>query len=135
MGFKDMMAKKYADAYLKKYGDRITQVQGRILSVKIATKSILWIYHVLTVDIIVKPDSSKFITKCQFIKKQWFKKTKFMTLNQGNAVVIQGVKGKKGKENSEVISILNLMNLTTKEDLIPTGQPQSQRVKRQIVRK
>lgn len=135
MGFKDMLAKRYADAYLKKYGDRITQVQGRILSIKITTKTTLWVYHVFTADVLVKPEKSKFITRCQFKKKQWFKKPKFMQLSQGHSVVIQGVKGKKGKENSEIISILNIMNMTTKQDLIPTDQPQSQRVKRQIVRK
>jgi hypothetical protein len=135
MGFKDMLAKRYADAYLKKYGDRITQVQGRILSIKITTKTILWIYHTLTADVLVKPEKSKFITRCQYVKKQWFKKPKFMQLVQGHSVVVQGVKGKKGKDNSELISILNIMNMTTKQDLVPTGQPQSQRIKKQMVRK
>jgi hypothetical protein len=135
MGFKDKLAKRYADAYLKKYGDRITQVQGRILSVKITEKTILWIYHKLTVDVLVKPEKSKFVTRCQYFKKQWFKKPKFMQLNQGHAVIIQGVKGKKGKDNSELITILNIVNMTTKQDLVPTGQPQSQRIKRQMIRK
>jgi hypothetical protein len=135
MGFKDILAKRYADAYLKKYGDRLTQVQGRILSVKTNTKSKFWIYNIITVDILVKADNSKNITRCQYVKKRWFKKPAFMQLNQGHSVVIQGVKGKKGKEASEVISILNLMNLTTKQDLVPTGQPQAQRVKRQVIRK
>jgi hypothetical protein len=135
MGFKDILAKRYADAYLKKYGNRLTQVQGRILSVKTTTKSKFWIYNIITVDIIVKPENSKTITRCQFVKKRWFKKPTFMQLNQGHSVVIQGVKGKKGKEASDVVSILNVMNLTTKQDLVPTGQPQAQRIKRQVVRK
>lgn len=135
MGFKDTLAKKYADAYLTKYGDRITQVQGRILSIKTSTKTKLLFHHFITVDILVKPDKSKNITRCQYIKKRWFKKPEFMQLSQGHSVVIQGVKGKKGKEDSELITILNVMNLTTKQDLVATGQPQSERIKKQIVRK
>jgi murein L,D-transpeptidase YafK len=135
MGFKDALAKKYADAYLTKYGDRITQVQGRILSIKTTTSTKLFFHHFITVDILVKPEKSKNITRCQYIKKRWFKKPTFMQLNQGHSVVIQGVKGKKGKEDSELITILNVMNFTTKQDLVPTGQPQSERVKKQIIRK
>lgn len=135
MGFKDKLAKRYADSYLKKYGDRITQVQGRILSIKTTEKTVLWIYHRLTVDILVKPEKSKFITRCQFVKKQWFKKPAFMQLAQGHSVIIQGLKGKKGKENSELITIMNVMNLTTKQDLVPMEQPQAQRIKRQMVRR
>lgn len=135
MGFKDVLAKRYADAYLKKYGDRITQVQGRILSIKISKKSKLWIYNIITVDILVKPENSKSITRCQYVKKRWFKKPTFMTLNQGHSVVIQGVKGKKGKEDRDIVAVLNIMNMTTKQDLVKTDQPQSQRIKRQVVRK
>ena len=34
MGFKDKMTKYYSDAYMEKYGDRMTSVAGTILSVK-----------------------------------------------------------------------------------------------------
>jgi hypothetical protein len=119
MGFKETLAKRYADAYLKKYGDRLTQVQGHILSVKITTKTILWIYNILTVDILVKPERSKAVVRCQYKRKQWFKKPEFMQLNQGHVVLIQGLRGKKGKENSEIIQVLNIRNMTTKKDLIP----------------
>lgn len=98
MGFKDMLAKRYTDSFLKKYGDRITQVQGHILSVKVTTRTILWIYHIFKVDVLVKPDRSKNIIRCQYSKKQWFKKPAFMSLSQGHMVLIQGIKGKKGKE-------------------------------------
>jgi hypothetical protein len=135
MGFKDALAKKYADAYLTKYGDRITQVQGKILSMKITNQKKFFFQHVLIVDVLVKPEKSKNITRCQYTKKRWFKEPEFMQLSQGHSVVIQGVKGKKGKDDSELISILNIMNLTTKKDLVATGQPQSQRIKRQMVRK
>lgn len=119
MGFKETIAKRYADAYLKKYGDRLTQVQGHILSVKITTKTILWIYNVLKVDVLVKPERSKAIVRCQYKKNRWFKMPEFMQLNQGHVVLIQGVRGKKGKDHSDIISILNVRNLTTKKDLVP----------------
>lgn len=122
MGFKDTMSKKYADAYLRKYGDRITQVQGHILSVKIFEKTILWIFNKLQVDLVVKPERSKAIVRCQYKKNRWFKKPSFLQLNQGNLVVIQGLKGKKGKENSDIISIMNVRNLTTKKDLVAVDQ-------------
>lgn len=122
MGFKDKMAKSYADAYLKKYGDRLTQVQGHILSVKVLEKTILWIFHKLQVDLVVKPERSKAIARCQYKKNQWFKKPKFMQLNQGHLVVVQGLKGKKGKEHSDILSVLNIRNLTTKKDLVQVDQ-------------
>lgn len=135
MGFKDTLSKRYADAYLKKYGDRITQVQGRVLSVKINTKKILGIYNKLVVDVLVKPENSKMVVRCQYKKQRWFKSPEFMVLSQGHSILLQGVKGKKGKEDSDIISIMNILNFTTKKDLVPTGQPQQQVIKRQIIRK
>jgi len=38
MGFKDKLQKYYADNYMKKYGDRITQAYGTVLSVKVEEK-------------------------------------------------------------------------------------------------
>jgi hypothetical protein len=122
MSFRETLAKRYADAYLKKYGDRLTQAQGHILSVKVTTKTILWIYHILKADVLVKPERSKAVVRCQYKKNQWFKKPSFLQLNQGHLVLIQGLKGKKGKENSEVIQILNIRNLTTKKDLVAVEQ-------------
>lgn len=134
MSFRDTLAKKYADSYLKKYGDRLTQLQGHVLSVKVTTKTILWIYNILTVDVLVKPERSKAVTRCQYKKKQWFKKPSFLTLKQGNMVVIQGLKGKKGKENSDIISILNVRNLSTKEDLVPMDQKVQRVQQRQFLK-
>ena len=122
MGFKDALAKRYADSYLKKYGDRLTQLQGHILSVKITTKTILFIFHKLKVDLLVKPASSKAVIRCQYNKNQWFKKPPFMPIAQGNLVIIQGMKGKKGKENSDLIQVINIKNLTNKKDLVKTDQ-------------
>lgn len=122
MGFKDTLAKKYADAYLTKYGDRLAQVQGHVLSVKILEKTVLGIFHKLQVDLVVKPERSKAVSRCQYKKNQWFKKPQFMQLNQGHLVIVQGLKGKKGKENRDVLSIINVRNLTTKKDLVQTDQ-------------
>lgn len=135
MSFKETLAKKYAEAYLKKYGDRLTQVQGHILSVKMSTKAILGIYHILKVDIILRPERSKNVQRCQYIRKQWFKKPEFMQLSQGNLVIVQGVKGKKGKDNSEIIQVLNIMNLTTKKDLIPMDHNKIKKIQqKQIIK-
>lgn len=123
MGFKDTLAKKYADSYYTKYGDRITQVQGHILSVKVTTKTILWIFNILTADIVVKLDRNKSVARCQYKVKKWFKKPSFMNLSQGHSVIIQGLKGKKGKENSDLISVVNIRNMTTKGDLVKVDQP------------
>lgn len=137
MGFKETLAKKYADAYLKKYGDRLTQIQGHILSCKITTKTILWIYHIIKVDILVKPDRSKLIMKCFYKNKRWFKKPSFIQLNQGNTVIVQGLKpkkSKKGKENNDAVQILNVRNLTTKIDLIPIKQKVQRVQQRQFIK-
>ncbi|MCY6483708.1 hypothetical protein OW763_05015 [Clostridium aestuarii] len=119
MGLKEKLSQRYAESYLKKYGDRITQAQGKVLSVKIQEKSILWIFHKLTVTVVVKPDRSRNVTKCLYRKNRWFKKPEFMNLSQGHSVVVQGVKGKKGKGNSELIEVMNIFNLTTKKQLVP----------------
>ena len=44
MGFKDKLAKYYTESYIKKYGDRLAQVQGNVVSVKVEEKTILWIF-------------------------------------------------------------------------------------------
>lgn len=122
MSFREKFAQQYAKSYFKKNGDRLTQVQGNIVSVKIEKKSILWIFHKLIVTILVRPDRSKSIQKCIFRKNRWFKKPQFIPVSQGNLVIVQGMKGKKGKkskENRETILIMNVKNLTTKKDLIP----------------
>lgn len=119
MGFKEKLTQYYQESYFKKNGDRLTQVRGNVLSVKIEEKSILWIFHKLKVSIVVKPDRSKNVAACVYKKNKWFKKPAFISISQGHLVIIQGLKGKKGKENREIIEILNVMNLTTKKDLVP----------------
>ncbi|WP_291634700.1 hypothetical protein [Clostridium sp.] len=131
MGFKEKMTKSYTDSYLKKYGDRLTQAQGRVLSVKVEEKSYLKIFYTLLVTILVKAEGSKSISKCIFKKRRWFKKVKFISVLQGHSVLIQGMKGKKGKEHSDHIAIINIRNVTTKRELVPMqgGTPKVQRVR------
>ena len=136
MGFKDKMSKMYTESYLNKYGDRLTQVQGNVLSVKSEKKTILWLFHKLTVTILVKPQGSKNVAKCVYRKNRWFKPVDFITLAQGHLVIIQGLKGKKNKkgkpskESREVIQVINVRNLKTKQDLIPVeGEAKVQKVR------
>jgi hypothetical protein len=119
MSIKEKFAKYYTDTYLKRYGDRLTQVQGNVVSVKIEEKTILWIFHKIKAVLIVKPDRSKSVIKCVYKKNRWFKKPTFLTINQGNLLIVQGLKGKKGKDDKEGLSIMNIRNLSTKRDLIP----------------
>lgn len=133
MGFKEKLAKYYTDSYIKKYGDRLAQIQGNVVSVKVEEKTILWIFHKITAVLIVRPERSKSVIKCVYKKNKWFKKPTFMTINQGNLVVIQGLKGKKGKkskESREIIEIMNIKNLTTKKDLVPVEGAQVKRVQK-----
>ena len=130
MGFKEKLAKHYTESYLKKYGDRLAQVQGNVVSVKVEEKTILWIFHKISAVIIVRPERSKSIIKCTYKKNRWFKKPEFISINQGNLVIVQGLKGKKGKENREVIEIMNVRNLTTKKDLVPVEGAQVKRVQK-----
>jgi hypothetical protein len=134
MGFRESLAKRYADSYLKKYGDRLVQIQGHVLSVKITAKTVLWIFNKLIVDVVVKPERSKAIMRCQYKRNRWFKKPEFMQLSQGNLVLIQGMKGKKGKENSDVITIMNVKNFTTKKDLVKTDQKVQKVQQRQFIK-
>ncbi|WP_026881272.1 hypothetical protein [Clostridium akagii] len=118
MGFKDKIQNYYAKSYMDKYGDRLTQIQGNVVSIKVERKSVLWIFNKLLVTLIVKPDRSKNVIKCIYKKHRWFKKIDFITINQGHLLLIQGLKGVKGKGNSELIEIVNIRNMTTKKDLV-----------------
>ena len=120
MGFKDKMTKYYSDAYMEKYGDRMTSVAGTILSVKTEVKSILGIFNKLHVFLVVKPEVGKQVVKCEYKKNRWFKKPQFIDVNQGHKVIIMGLKGVKGKANSENVLISNIANLTTRKDLHPS---------------
>ena len=125
MGFKEKLQARYTQSYLDKYGDRLTSIQGNVLSIKIEAKKILWIFHKLMVILIIRPERSKSIVKCVYRKNKWFKKIPFIPINQGNLVIVQGMKGKKGKDDRETLIILNILNQTNKKDLIKTdAKPQ-----------
>ena len=131
MGFKDKMTKYYSDAYMEKYGDRMTSVAGTILSVKTEVKSILGIFNKLHVFLVVKPEVGKQVVKCEYKKNRWFKKPQFIDVNQGNKVIIMGLKGVKGKANSENVLISNIANLTTRKDLHPFDHRQIKKARQQ----
>ena len=131
MGFKDKMTKYYSDAYMEKYGDRMTSVAGTILSVKTEVKSILGIFNKLHVFLVVKPEVGKQVVKCEYKKNRWFKKPQFIDVNQGHKVIIMGLKGVKGKANSENVLISNSANLTTRKDLHPFDHSQIKKARQQ----
>ena len=131
MGFKDKMTKYYSDAYIEKYGDRMTSVAGTILSVKTEVKSILGIFNKLHVFLVVKPEVGKQVVKCEYKKNRWFKKPQFIDVNQGHKVIIMGLKGVKGKANSENVLISNIANLTTRKDLHPFDHSQIKKARQQ----
>ena len=131
MGFKDKMTKYYSDAYMEKYGDRMTSVAGTILSVKTEVKSILGIFNKLHVFLVVKPEVGKQVVKCEYKQNKWFKKPQFIDVNQGHKVIIMGLKGNKGKANSENILVSNIANLTTKKDLHPFDHSQIKKARQQ----
>ena len=131
MGFKDKITKYYSDAYMEKYGDRMTSVAGTILSVKTEVKSILGIFNKLHVFLVVKPEVGKQVVKCEYKKNRWFKKPQFIDVNQGHKVIIMGLKGVKGKANSENVLISNIANLTTRKDLHPFDHSQIKKARQQ----
>ena len=131
MVFKDKMTKYYSDAYMEKYGDRMTSVAGTILSVKTEVKSILGIFNKLHVFLVVKPEVGKQVVKCEYKKNRWFKKPQFIDVNQGHKVIIMGLKGVKGKANSENVLISNIANLTTRKDLHPFDHSQIKKARQQ----
>ena len=131
MGFKDKMTKYYSDAYMEKYGDRMTSVAGTILSVKTEVKSILGIFNKLHVFLVIKPEVGKQVVKCEYKKNRWFKKPQFIDVNQGHKVIIMGLKGVKGKANSENVLISNIANLTTRKDLHPFDHSQIKKARQQ----
>lgn len=120
MGFKEKLEKYYQDTAMKRYGDRLTQVKGNVLSVKIEEKKILWIFYKIKAVLIVRPERSKGVVTCVYKRNRWFKKPTFMSVSQGNLVIIQGLKAKKKKSKDAVsdgIEIANVINITTKKEL------------------
>lgn len=121
MGFKDTLTNYYTKSYLKKYGDRLTQAQGNVLSVKIDVKKYFWFFYVLTAIIVIKQERSRNVIKCTYKKRRFFKKPTFMNINQGHLVIVQALRDKKAREN---LKILNVRNLSNRQDLVPVDLPQ-----------
>ena len=134
MGFKDKMSKYFTEAYMEKYGDRMTSTAGTVLSIKIEEKNILGIIRKLTAHILIKPDAGKGVVKTQYKVKKWFKKPTFIDVKQGHKVIIMGIEGEKGKANSEVITISSIANLTTKKDLHPFDHAQLKKARQQATK-
>jgi hypothetical protein len=138
MGFQEKLQNYYAKKYLKKYGDRLTQLQGNVVSTKVSEKTILGLFHKMSVTIIVRPDRSKNIVSCTYRKNRWFKKPAFIPISQGNLLLVQGLKADKkkkakAKDSKEGINIINIRNMTTKRDLVPI-EGAAPKVQRQVKR-
>lgn len=135
MGFKEKFAQSYGNAFMNRYGDRVTQLQGRALSVKTEEKSILGIINTIIVTIVIKQDNMRTVATCVYKKRKWFKKPEFIPVSQGHSLIIQGLKpdySKKHKKKfKDYISIMNVLNLTNKRDLVPVdgAQKKVQRVR------
>lgn len=132
MGFKDKLGSYFQDAYMQKYGDRMTSVSGTVLSIKIVEKNYFIIKRII-VEAIIKPEIGKKVVKCWYKKNRWFKKPEFITVKQGHKVIVMGVTGEKDskKENSQEVQIMNLLNLTTKKDLVPFDHSQIKKSRQQ----
>ncbi|MDD6771654.1 MAG: hypothetical protein SPJ62_12765 [Inconstantimicrobium porci] len=134
MGFKDKLTKYYTDSYMQKYGDRMTQFQGNVISVKVEEKCILWIFHKIQAFLIIKPERSRSIIKCRYRKNKWFKKPEFMKISQGHTVIVQGLKSQVSKKDpAEIIDVMNILNMTTKKDLVPVDHSQLKKVRQKQV--
>lgn len=140
MSFKEKFRQQQSLALYKKYEDRITQVQGNVVSVKVEYSSFLWFIHKLLVTVLVRPDSSRSVVKCIYKKRKFFKKPEFMELKTGHRVMVQGLKGKKTKkgktpkESRETVAIMNVMNLSTKENLIKSDKMPEVKTVRKVQR-
>ncbi|MGL5380864.1 hypothetical protein [Clostridium sp.] len=134
MGFKDKMTEYFSDAYMQKYGDRMTSATGTVLSVKIEEKNFLGIMRTIEAHILVKPEAGRGMIKSLYKKRRWFKKPEFIDIKQGHKVIIMGIQGEKGKDNSDVMTITNIANLTTRKDLHPMDHSQIKKARQQAVK-
>ena len=60
--------------------------------------------------------------------------SKYVNVNQGNKVIVMGIKGEKGKANSEVVIASNIANLTTRKDLHPFDHSQIKKARQQATK-
>lgn len=117
MGIKNKFEEYQMETFMEQHGERLTPVYGNVLSVKIDRKTKFFLWHVLLVSLVVKPAGSRNVTRCQY-KKSGFKEPAFISIRQGNEVLVQGLKGEKGKESAEVVTIMNVVNITDRTQLV-----------------
>lgn len=117
MGIKNKFEEYQMETFMEQHGDRLTPVYGNVLSVKVDRKKKFFLWHLLTVNLVVKPAGSRNVTRCHY-KKSGFKLPAFINIRQGNEVLVQGIKGEKGKESSEVVTIMNVVNITDRTQLV-----------------
>ncbi|PKK40316.1 hypothetical protein ABB02_00425 [Clostridiaceae bacterium JG1575] len=117
MGIKRKMEEYQLENFMEQHGDRLTPVYGHVLSVKVDRKKKFFLWNTLTVHLVVKPVGSRNVVRCQY-KKNGFKEAPFISLRQGNEVLVQGLKGEKGKEAAESITIMNVVNITDRTQLV-----------------
>lgn len=121
MGFKEKLEDYQRDSFMEKHGDRITPLYGNVLSIKIERSKVFFFYHKIEVNMVVKPQRSKTVTRCRYKKGKFFNEPSFIEINQGNEVLIQGLKGEKGKDDAEIVNIMNVINITNKTQLVDSG--------------
>ena len=133
MGLKDKMNKYLQDSYMEKYGDRVASASGTVVSIKFTEKNYLIIRR-LIVDLVIKLDTSRGVTKATYRKNRWFKKPEFIPVKVGHKVIVMGLKGIKGEKDADVIVLQNLLNLTTRKDLAPFDHSQLKKAKQQATK-
>lgn len=117
MGIRSKFEEYQMETFMEQHGDRITPVYGNVLSVKIDRKKKFFLWHVLNVNLVVKPVGSRNVSRCKY-KKSGFKEPAFIDVRQGNEVLVQGLKGEKGKDSAETVTIMNVVNITDKTQLV-----------------
>lgn len=132
MGIKDKLEEYQRDTFLEKHGDRIAPILGNVLSIKVERKKKFFIFHILEVNMVVKPQRSKNVVRCQYKKKAFFNEPTFMDVAMGNEVLVQGMKGEKGKNGAEIVTIMNLVNFSNDTQLVDNGEMSVEEIKAQI---
>lgn len=121
MGIRNKFEEYQMETFMEQHGDRITPVYGNVLSIKVDRSRKFFLWHVLNVSLVVKPVGSRNVTRCQY-KKSGFKEPAFISIRQGNEVLVQGLKGEKGKESAETVKIMNVVNITDRTQLVEGDQ-------------
>ncbi len=117
MGIKNKFEEYQMETFMEQYGDRLTPVYGHVLSAKIERTKKFFLWHVLNVNLVIKPAGSRNVQRCQY-KKSGFKLPPFIDIKQGNEVLVQGLKADKAKDPSDTITIMNVVNVSDRTQLV-----------------